>query len=60
MGQCEYAVHFLEQYKNTNIPIKELAIIEDDDITPDYRLTVQVERWLRLVSPNIKINIRCV
>lgn len=57
MGQCEYAVHFLEQYKNTNIPIKELAIIEDDDITPDYRLTVQVERWLRLVSPNIKINI---
>lgn len=57
MGQCEYAVHFLDQYKNTNIPIKELAIIEDDDITPDYRLTVQVERWLRLVSPNIKINI---
>lgn len=57
MGQCEYAVHFLEQYKNTNIPIKELAIIEDDDITLDYRLTVQVERWLRLVSPNIKINI---
>ena len=60
MGQCEYAVHFLEQYKNTNIPIKELAIIEDDDITPDYRLTVQVERWLRLVSPNIKINIEPV
>lgn len=25
MGQCEYAVHFLEQYKNTNIPIEELA-----------------------------------
>ena len=57
MGQCEYAVHFLEQYKNTNIPIEELAIIEDDDITPDHRLAVQVERWLRLVSPNIKIDI---
>lgn len=57
MGQCEYAVHFLEQYKNTNIPIEELAIIEDDDITPDRRLAVQVERWLRLVSPNIKIDI---
>lgn len=54
LGQCEYAVHFLEQYKNTNIPIKELAIIEDD-VIPDYRLAVQVERWLRLVSPNIKI-----
>ena len=57
MGQCEYAVHFLEQYKNLNIPIKELAIIDKEDITPDYRLAVQVERWLRLVSPNIKINI---
>lgn len=57
MGQCEYAVHFLEQYKNHNIPIEELAIIDEDTITPDYRLIVQVERWLRLISPNIKINI---
>lgn len=57
MGQCEYAVHFLEQYKNLHIPIEELAIIDEEDITPDYRLAVQVERWLRLVSPNIKINI---
>lgn len=57
MGQCEYAVCFLEQYKNTDIPIKELAIKEEEDITPDYRLAVQVERWLRMVSPNIKINI---
>lgn len=57
MGQCEYAVHFMEQYKNLNIPIKELAIIDKEDLTPDYRLAVQVERWLRLVSPNIKINI---
>lgn len=57
LGQCEYAVHFLEQYKNVNIPVKELAIIDEDEITPDYRLAVQVERWLRLISPNIKINI---
>lgn len=57
MGQCEYAVHFLEQYKNVDIPIKELAIIEKDDVTPDYRLVVQVEHWLRFISPNIKINI---
>ena len=60
MGQCEYAVHFLEQYKNINIPIKELAITDKEDIAPDYRLAVQVERWLRLVSPNIKINIEPV
>ena len=60
MGQCEYAVHFLEQYKNLNIPIKELAIIDDEDIMPDYRLAVQVERWLCLVSPNIRINIEQV
>lgn len=57
MGQCEYAVHFLEQYKNTTIPIEELAVKEESDITPDYRLVVQVERWLRQISPNIKINI---
>lgn len=57
MGQCEYAVHFLEQYKNTDIPVKELAISDETDITPDLRLVVQVERWLRMISPNIKINI---
>lgn len=57
MGQCEYAVHFLEHNKNVNIPIEELAIKEDIDVTPDFRLSVQVERWLRLISPNIKISI---
>lgn len=57
MGQCEYAVHFLEQYRNMDIPIKELAITDENDITPDFRLVIQVERWLRMISPNIKINI---
>lgn len=57
MGQCEYAVHFLDQYKNSQIPIKELAIIDSGDVTPDYRLAVQVERWMRLISPNIKISV---
>lgn len=57
MGQCEYAVHFLEQYKNTDIPVKELALTDKNDVTPDLRLIVQVERWLRMISPNIKINI---
>lgn len=57
MGQCEYAVHFLEQYKNTDIPVKELALTDKKDVTPDLRLIVQVERWLRMISPNIKINI---
>lgn len=56
MGQCEYAIHFLEQYKNVNIPVKELALT-DNDITPDFRLSTQVERWLRKISPNIKISI---
>ena len=60
MGQCEYAVHFLEQYKNLEIPIQEIAISDDSDVVPDYRLSVQVERWLRLISPNIKINIEPV
>lgn len=57
MGQCEYAVHFLEQFKNQLIPINELAIGEDADITPDLRLMIQVERWLKRISPNIKISI---
>ncbi len=64
MGQCEYAVHFLEQYKNTDIPIVELAVPnprpdnetrEGANLPLDARLEVQVERWLRKISPNIKI-----
>lgn len=58
MGQCEYTVHFLEQYKNQPIPIRELAIIEEADITPDYRLGEQVGRWLREISPYIKIDVK--
>lgn len=57
MGQCEYAVHFLEQYKNMNIPIEGLAIKDDNDLDVDYRLSTQVEQWLRKISPNIKIKI---
>ncbi len=73
MGQCEYAVHFLEQYKNTDIPLRELALpneesckdsgrdSQDDATLPlDVRLAVQVERWLRKISPNIKIVIEPV
>lgn len=58
MGQCEYTVHFLEQYKNQPIPIRELAILEEADITPDYRLGEQVGRWLREISPYIKIDVK--
>lgn len=57
MGQGEFAIHFLEQYKNTNIPVKELAIHEEKDISEDRRLMVQTERWLRKLSPNIKITV---
>lgn len=57
MGQCEYTVHFLECYKNQNIPIKELALENDADLTEDLRLGEQVGRWLRKISPNIKIDI---
>ncbi|MCD8290261.1 MAG: DUF3696 domain-containing protein [Prevotella sp.] len=60
MGQCEYAVHFLEQYKNKEIPIKELAFEENRKENEDYRLKEQVEGWLRLISPNIKIFIEYV
>lgn len=56
MGQCEYVIHFLEQYKSMPIPIRELAIGEEN-IPMDYTLKGQVERWLRKISPNININI---
>jgi len=57
MGQCEYTVHFLECFKNQNIPVRELAIQSVSDLTEDLRLGEQVERWLRRISPNIKIDI---
>ena len=52
-GQCEYTVHFLERYGKEELPIKALAI-EDNN---DYRLLNQVEQWLRKISPNIRITI---
>lgn len=62
MGQCEYAIHFLESYKNTPIPIKELAINEKQEelVESDYFLSSQVEVWLRRLSPHIKINISAI
>lgn len=57
MGQCEYAIHFLEHYKNSNIPINGLAIKDENEDSIDYRLSTQVELWLRKISPNIKIKI---
>lgn len=57
MGQCEYAIHFLEHYKNSNIPIDGLAIKDENEDSIDYRLSTQVELWLRKISPNIKIKI---
>lgn len=58
MGQCEYTIHFLEQYKNTPLPIKELAVLDESDINPDFRLGEQVGRWLREISPFIKIDVK--
>ncbi len=60
MGQCEYAIHFLEHYKNTNIPLNELAIKVDSEDSIDCRLLTQVELWLRRISPNIKIKIEII
>ena len=56
LGQCEYVVHFLEQYRFMPIPIPELAIVEKDEDV-DYTLKGQVEKWLRRLSPNINIYI---
>lgn len=57
MGQCEYTVHFLEQYKNDQILIPELAIHYDGDVNEDLRLGEQVGRWLRKISPFIRLDV---
>lgn len=57
MGQCEYAIHYLDTYKKTPIPIRELAYTPEGSELLDagYFLSSQVEAWLRRISPNIKI-----
>lgn len=58
MGKCEYVVHYLDYYRNENIPILELAICDEvAGEVPDYRLAEQVERWMRRIAPNIKLNV---
>jgi predicted ATPase len=56
-GKGEYAVHFLNYFKNHPIPLLQLAHpharLSDGDLT----LITQTELWLRKISPNIKIKI---
>lgn len=54
-GKCEYAVHFLYQFNNTNI-LKDLVL---PDASGNYnpQLGVQTELWLQLMSPHIHLNI---
>lgn len=58
MGQCEYTVHFLEQYKNEQILFPELAIHYKSELNEDLRLGEQVGRWLRKISPFIKLDVK--
>ncbi len=55
MGQCEYVIHYLDQYKSETIPIKELA--SPMTTNGDLRLLSQVELWMRLIAPNLKISV---
>lgn len=57
MGQCEYVIHYLSHYGDNEISLKEFTIDETIDQTRDHRLIIQTERWLRRISPNIKIAI---
>lgn len=58
MGRCEYTIHFLEQYKNEQIQFPELAIHYEAEVSEDLRLGEQVGRWLRKISPFIKLDVR--
>ena len=54
-GKCEYAVHFLYQFKNTKV-LEELSLT-DSDGKYNYQLGNQVELWLQAISPKIHLNI---
>lgn len=58
-GQCEYAIHFLNHNRKTQIPIKELALANDGDelSSADFELWTQVLRWMQKISPNIRMEI---
>ena len=56
MGQCEYAVNFLFQYQKDIIPIRELALPNENG-TFNYDLGSQVNLWMRKISPNIQVKI---
>lgn len=49
----EFAPHYYQNNKNIGIPIKELAFDNEDDI---FTLEVQVNKWLSIISPGVKVH----
>lgn len=49
----EFAPHFYQRNKNVEIPIKELVFDEQDKVCT---LEVQVNNWLNIISPGVKIH----
>lgn len=54
-GKCEYAVHFLYQFKNTKV-LEDLSLT-DSEGNYNYQLCNQVELWLQAIAPKIHLNI---
>ncbi|WP_289054313.1 AAA family ATPase [Carboxylicivirga marina] len=49
----EFAPHFYQNNKNIQIPIKELSFDGDDEAST---LEVQVNKWLSIISPGVKVH----
>jgi predicted ATPase len=57
-GKGEYTVHFLDLFKDKNIPVPQLAHPNSQSLSgTDLSLARQTELWLREISPNIQIKI---
>lgn len=54
-GKCEYAVHFLYQFRNMKV-LEELSLPDSSD-KYNSQLGNQVELWLQAISPKIHLNI---
>jgi predicted ATPase len=60
-GKGEYTIHFLDLFKDKNIPVPQLAYPGSKSL-PDTDLTLitQTELWLQEISPHIRIKIEPV
>ncbi len=56
-GECEYAVHFLSHYGREECRPEMLLLSPGEEPNVANRLTDQVGRWMRLISPGVNVRV---